>query len=355
MDNTVESNSTLVSKVPMLKPNEFDMWKIRIKQYILLTDFSMWDIVENGPSVEGKIGQDGRRPPPKTDAEKKVRQLEMKALSTLLLAIPNEYQHQFHHCTDAQILWNALEKRFAGTKSTKRNQRDILKFNKLIGELATFGVQMEQDDVNRKFLRSLGDEWTMYTVSFRQNDQLEEKELDDLYNDLRVFESEVEAKKKPTGYVHNAALLSASTDSTANPESVNAASGVNQEKGNESVFEAFLSSHGNSSLINDDLEQLHPDDLEEMDIKWQIAMLSMRVKKFIKRTGRNNFSQRREDGAGFDKSKVECYKCHMKGHFAKEYRSGVSHNNHQQAQTGSFNQNRNSAQALVSQQGMGFD
>ncbi|KAI3771242.1 hypothetical protein L6452_02402 [Arctium lappa] len=260
MDNTVESSSTLVSKVPMLKPNEFDMWKIRIKQYILLTDFSMWDIVENGPSAEGKIGHDGRRPPPKTDAEKKVRQLEMKALSTLLLTIPNEYQHQFHHYTDAQILWNALEKRFAGTKSTKRNQRDILKqqyenftssknesmtqtfdrFNKLIGELATVGVQMEQDDVNRKFLRSLGDEWTMYIVSFRQNDKLEEKELDDLYNDLRVFESEVEAKKKPTRYVHNAALLSASTDSTANPESVNAANGVNQEKGNESVFEAFF-------------------------------------------------------------------------------------------------------------------
>ncbi|KAI3665458.1 hypothetical protein L6452_44085 [Arctium lappa] len=375
MDNTVESTSTLVSKVPMLKPNEFDKWKIRIKQYILLTDFSMWDIVENGPSAEGKIGQDGRRPPPKSDAEKKVRQLEMKALSTLLLAIPNEYQHQFHHCTDAQILWNALEKRFVGTKSTKRNQRDILiqqyenftssknesmtqtfdRFNKLIGELATIGVQMKQDDVNRKFLRSLGDEWTMYTVSFKQNDMLEEKELDDLYNDLRVFESEVEAKNKPTGYVHNAALLSASTDSTANPESVNAASGVNQEKGNESVFEAFLSSHGNSSLINDDLEQLHPDDLEEMDIKWQMSMLSMRVKKFIKRTGRNNFSQRREDGAGFDKSKVECYKCHMKGHFARECRSGMYQNNHQQAQTGSFNPNRNSAQALVSQQGMGFD
>ncbi|KAI3701699.1 hypothetical protein L6452_26963 [Arctium lappa] len=351
MDNTVESTSTLVSKVPMLKANEFDMWKIRIKQYILLTEFSMWDIVENGPSAEGKIGQDGRRPPPKTDAEKKVRQLEMKALSTLLLTIPNEYQHQFHHCTDAQILWNALEKRFAGTKSTKRNLRDILKqqyenftssknesmtqtfdrFNKLIGELATVGVQMEQDGVNRKFLRSLGDEWTMYTISFRQNDMLEEKELDDLYNDLRVFESEVEVKKKPTGYVHNAALLSTSTDSTANPEPVNAASGVNQEKGNESVFEAFLSSHGNSSLINDDLEQLHPDDLEEMDIKWQMAMLSMRVKKFIKRTGRNNFSQRREDGAGFDKSKVECYKCHMKGHFARECRSGMSQNNHQQA------------------------
>ncbi|KAI3728115.1 hypothetical protein L6452_16745 [Arctium lappa] len=346
MENTAESNSTLVSK----------------------------DIIENGPSNAGMIGEDGKRTPPKTDADRKTRQTEMIALSTLLLAIPNEYQHQLCNCTDAHMLWNALEKRFSGTKSTKRNQKAILKqqyenfmstknesmtqtfdrFNKLIGELATMGVQIDQDDVNRKFLRSLGDEWTMYTVSFRQNDQSEEKELDDLYNDLRVFEAEVEAKKKASGYIHNAALLSASIDSTANPELVNAANGANQDKGTNSVFEAFPASHGNSSLINDDLEQLHPDDLEEMDIKWQMAMLSMRVKNFIERTGRNNFSQRREDGAGFDKSKVECYKCHLKGHFARECRSGVSHN-HQQAQSGSFNNNRNSAQALVSQQGMGFD
>ncbi|KAI3669231.1 hypothetical protein L6452_40458 [Arctium lappa] len=375
MENFAESNSTLVSKVPMLKPSEFDMWKIRIRQYILLTDYSMWDIIENGPSEAGKIGPDGKRPPPKTDGERKIRQTEMKALSTLLLAIPNEYQHQFCNCTDAQILWNALEKRFAGTKSIKRNQRDVLKqqyenftssknesmtqtfdrFNKLIGELATVGVKMEQDDINRKFLRSLRDEWTMYTVSYRQSDNLEEKELDDIYNDLRVFETGVETKKKPTGYIHNAALLSASTNTTANPEAVSAASGVNSEKGTETVFEAFLSSHSNNSLINDDLDQLHPDDLEEMDIKWQMSMLSMRVKKFIKRTGRNNFSQRREDGAGFDKTKVECYKCHMKGHFARECRSGAPNNNQQQAQNGGYNQNKNTAQALVSQQGMGFD
>ncbi|KAI3771041.1 hypothetical protein L6452_02193 [Arctium lappa] len=375
MENLTKSSSTLVSKVPMLKPSEFDMWKIRIRQYIFLTDYSMWDIIENGPSEAGRIGPDGKRPPPKRDGERKIRQTEMKALSTLLLAIPNEYQHQFCNCTDAQILWNALEKRFAGTKSIKRNQRDVLKqqyenftssknesmtqtfdrFNKLIGELATVGVKMEQDDVNRKFLRSLGDEWTMYTVSYRQSDNLEEKELDDLYNDLRVFETEVEIKKKPTGYVHNAALLSASTDTTAHPEAVSTASGVSSEKGTETIFEAFLSSHSNNSLINDDLDQLHPDDLEEMDIKWQMAMLSMRVKKFIKRTGRNNFSQRREDGAGFDKTKVECYKCHMKRHFARECRSVVPNNNHQQAQNGGYNQNKNPAQALVSQQGMGFD
>ncbi|KAI3758537.1 hypothetical protein L6452_06103 [Arctium lappa] len=259
---------------------------------------------------------DGKRPPPKTDGERKMRQTEMKALSTLLLVIPNEYQHQFCNRTNAQILWNALEKRFSGTKSTKRNQKAILKqqyenfmstknesmtqtfdrFNKLIGELATVGVQIDQDD----------------------NDQLENKELDDLYNDLRVFEAEVEAKKRPCGYSYNAALLSSSTDYAANTKSVSVAYGLKQDGSNDSILEAFLATHANSTLINDDLEQINADDLEEMDIKWQMAMLTMRVKRFIKRTGRNNFAQKREDGIGFDKSKVECYKCHKLGHFERE-------------------------------------
>ncbi|KAI3692738.1 hypothetical protein L6452_32560 [Arctium lappa] len=301
----------------------------------------------------------------------------MKALSTLLLAIPNEYQHQFCNCVDAYILWNALEKRFSGTKSTKRNQKAILKqqnenfmstknesmtqtfdrFNKLIGELATVGVKIDQDDVNRKFLRSLGEEWIMYTVFFRQNDNLEDKELNDLYNDLRVFEAEVESKKKPFGYSHNVALLSSTTDSSANAESVSAAYGSKQDGPNDSVLEAFIASHAKSSLINDDLEQINVDDLEEMDIKWQMAMLIMRIKRFIKRKGRNNFAMRRENDAGFDKSKVECYKCHKLGHFARECRGEISQlheRNNQQSKFTNYNNNRNSPQALVSQDGMGF-
>ncbi|KAI3735656.1 hypothetical protein L6452_15164 [Arctium lappa] len=82
-----------------------------------------------------------------------------------------------------------------------------------------------------------------------------------------------------------------------------------------------------------------------------MAMLTMRVKRFIKRTDRNNFAMRREDGAGFDKSKVECYKCHNLGHFARECRGGTSqHHGCNNKQPKSSNYKRNSSQALVSQE-----
>ena len=63
MENMASTNEgVFVSKVPNIKPNEFDMWKIKIRQYILLTDYSMWDVIVNGPSSEG-IGADGKRAP----------------------------------------------------------------------------------------------------------------------------------------------------------------------------------------------------------------------------------------------------------------------------------------------------
>ncbi|GJV46238.1 putative ribonuclease H-like domain-containing protein [Tanacetum coccineum] len=73
-------------------------------------------------------------------------------------------------------------------------------------------------------------------------------------------------------------------------------------------------------LDNEDLEQIGTDDLEEMDLKWQVAMLTMRVKRFLKKTGRNlNFNGK--ENVFFDKTKVECYNYHRRGHFARECRA----------------------------------
>ena len=133
--------------------------------------------------------------------------------------------------------------------------------------MATIGVAIDQDDTNRKFLRSLGEEWTMYTVSFRQNENLEDKELDDLYNDLRAFEAEVESKKRPSGYSHNAAFLSSASETIRIGEKGSTTFAQNPETASDFVLEAFLASHASPPLVNDDLEQIHPDDLEEMDLK----------------------------------------------------------------------------------------
>nr|GFD50124.1 ribonuclease H-like domain-containing protein [Tanacetum cinerariifolium] len=62
------------------------------------------------------------------------------------------------------------------------------------------------------------------------------------------------------------------------------------------------------------------DVLEEMDLKWQMAMLTMRARRFLQRTGRN-LGANGTTSIGFDMSKVECYNCHRRGHFARKCRS----------------------------------
>nr|GEY16956.1 ribonuclease H-like domain, reverse transcriptase, RNA-dependent DNA polymerase [Tanacetum cinerariifolium] len=73
-------------------------------------------------------------------------------------------------------------------------------------------------------------------------------------------------------------------------------------------------------LDNKDLEQINQDDLEEMDLKWQVTMLSMRVRQFYKKTKRKLEFNAKEP-VGFDKTKVGCFNCHRRGHFARDCRS----------------------------------
>nr|GEV91760.1 hypothetical protein [Tanacetum cinerariifolium] len=85
-------------------------------------------------------------------------------------------------------------------------------------------------------------------------------------------------------------------------------------------YENFTASSSESQLDNEDLQQIHPDDLEEMDLRWQMAMLTMMAKRFLKNT-RMKFSMNDNETIGFDKSKVECYNYHKRGQFARECRA----------------------------------
>nr|GEU33716.1 hypothetical protein [Tanacetum cinerariifolium] len=84
---------------------------------------------------------------------------------------------------------------------------------------------------------------------------------------------------------------------------------------------AFIATQPNGSQIKyKDISQIDDDDIKEMDIKWNLALLSMRADRFWKKTGKKITIQG-SDVAGFDKSKVECFNFHKMGHFAREFRS----------------------------------
>ncbi|GKG27712.1 hypothetical protein Tco_0406039, partial [Tanacetum coccineum] len=107
-------------------------------------------------------------------------------------------------------------------------------------------------------------------------------------------------------------------------------------------------------LENEDFQQTDGDDLEELDLQWQVAMLTIRVKKFIQRTGRNlDFKEKWL--VSLNKSKFECYKCNRKGNFAREWRSGRNQGRRSYGDNGRSNAptNESLSQALVAQDGLG--
>nr|GFC22163.1 ribonuclease H-like domain-containing protein [Tanacetum cinerariifolium] len=73
-------------------------------------------------------------------------------------------------------------------------------------------------------------------------------------------------------------------------------------------------------LDNENLKHIDADDLEEIDLKWHMVMLTMRARKFLQKTGKN-LGVNGPASMGFDMEKVECYNCHRKGLFAWECRS----------------------------------
>ncbi|GKF38110.1 ribonuclease H-like domain-containing protein [Tanacetum coccineum] len=121
---------------------------------------------------------------------------------------------------------------------------------------------------------------------------------------------------------------------------------------------AFLANQPNGSqLVHEDLEQIHEDDLEEMDLKWQLALLSMRTRRFFQKTGRK-ITINRSDIAGYDKSKVECFNCHKIGHFARGYkgpRNQDCRNKNQDNSIRTINVEETSSKAMLAIDGADFD
>nr|GEZ12036.1 hypothetical protein [Tanacetum cinerariifolium] len=249
----------------------------------------------------------------------------MKARGTLLMALPNMDQLKFHSYQDAKLLMEAIEKRL----------------QKLISQLELQGEVIEQEDINLKLLRSLLSEWKTHALIWRNKTEIETISLDDLYNNLKIYEPELTGSSSTSQNLQNVAFVSSNNinntsstnevDNTAYGISTahiqgNAVNSTSVDNLSDAVIYAFLASQPNSpQLAREDLEQIDPDDLKEIDLKWEMTMLTIRARRFIKRTGRNLDINGQK--ISFDRSKVECFNCHKNGHFAKEGRAPKNQEN----------------------------
>ncbi|GJY49587.1 ribonuclease H-like domain-containing protein [Tanacetum coccineum] len=102
---------------------------------------------------------------------------------------------------------------------------------------------------------------------------------------------------------------------------VNTSYSTNIDSLSDAIICSFFASQPNSpQLAHEDLQQIHPHDIKEMDLRWQMDMLSIWARRFLTNTGRK-LTFNGNETIGFYKSKVECYNCHKRGHFAKECRA----------------------------------
>ncbi|GJS26598.1 hypothetical protein Tco_0487218 [Tanacetum coccineum] len=119
-------SSTMVTaaKLPVLNPGEFELWKMRIEQYFLMTDYALWEVIVNGDSPPPKRTVDGveQTYPPTTAEEKLARKNELKARGTLLMALPNEHQLKFNTYKCAKTLMEVMKKLIGGSSYEGRHR-----------------------------------------------------------------------------------------------------------------------------------------------------------------------------------------------------------------------------------------
>ncbi|GKD29045.1 ribonuclease H-like domain-containing protein, partial [Tanacetum coccineum] len=197
--------------------------------------------------------------------------------------------------------------------------------------------------------------------------------IDDLYNNFKIVKQKVKKSIGTSSGAQNLAFMTAPSTSSTNDvntaisayevstanSNVNTASPqVSIASFSDNIVYAFMVENPNgSNLLHQDLKQIHEDDLEVMDLKWQLSLLSMREKRYYQRTSKKIFINA-NDTAGYDKSKVECFNYHKMGHFARECRAPRSKEGQFRKQDNirkNGNNEDTSSKAMLAIDGVGFD
>ncbi|GJR70800.1 ribonuclease H-like domain-containing protein [Tanacetum coccineum] len=350
------TSSVTALRIPMIKKGEYDLWSMKMRQYIAITDHILWDIITNGDqATTDPTSSSGPVSAPKTSLAANARRNNEKALNILLSAIPDRHLLSFHDAADARTLWSAIKARFGGNEASKKMQKNLLKqqfetftigsreeldsayerFRNIHSMLELYDAKVSHEDANLKFLRSLPSVWHVVATMIRGQPGLDELEFDDLYNNLKVYEHELKGVSISSS--QNIAFLSTEIkgstlkQSTADPENIpkgytQAASSKVQTAPNcashsDEIICSFFAQQASMPTTHDDedLLQIDEDAMEEIDIRWQVAMITARIRKFMRKTGRP-IDLKPKNGITFDKSKIECFNCQKLGHFARECR-----------------------------------
>ncbi|GJV09702.1 hypothetical protein Tco_1351243 [Tanacetum coccineum] len=233
---------------------------------------------QNGNSKKRiSTGKDGviRILPPVTAAEIQAIKKERKAKNILLMAIPKEHMRRFHGMDDAKEIWEAIRTRFGGNANSKKMQK----------ALEAHGGEVSTEDANHKFLRSLPPAWSNLAMTMRTKSDVDTLSIDDLYNNLRVFEQEIQGASKTSPSTQNVAFVSQSKSSTNKVKSgftstystytPSTSSTNTSEKealagfADEVIYSLFAKQSEDWDLLHEDLEQIDDLDIEEMDINCQ--------------------------------------------------------------------------------------
>ncbi|GJT09100.1 ribonuclease H-like domain-containing protein [Tanacetum coccineum] len=194
------------------------------------------------------------------------------------------------------------------------------RLQKIVSQLAILGENISQEDLNLKFLRSLPSEWNTHVMVLRNKPDLDTMSFDDLYNNFKIVKQEVKG--------------------TASSSSISSSQNL-----------AFVSSTSITNEVNTTYG------VSTANTQWQLALLSMRTRKFFQKTGRK-ITINESDITGYDKSKVECFNCHKLGYFARECTGPRNQDNRSGNQDSSIriiNVEEISSKAMLAIDGAGFD
>nr|GEV41379.1 hypothetical protein [Tanacetum cinerariifolium] len=270
---------------------------MRIEQYFLMTDYSLWEVILNGDAPLPTRVIDGVVQPfaPTTAEQRLAKKNELKARGTLLMALPDKHQLKFNTHKDAKTLMEAIEKQFGGNKETKK---------------AAEAYQSTRDSWRISFPGRYKFEVFKKSTHRIENSypHLEEqyrfRSLDDLFNSLKIYEVDVKSSFSASTSTQNIAFVSSQNNDSTN-ESVSVVASVSAASANVPVFALPNVDTLSDAVIYSFFANGH---------------LTMRAMRFLQRTGRN-LRANETTSIRFDTSKVECYNCHGRGHFAREYMS----------------------------------